>query len=546
MSMRWDPLLAAAAARELDDRLRNSRVRALLLDAESRRALLFLRSHTLVFELHPLRGWISLLPAIPPPEGARPLPARIGRVEALPDDSALIVSLPRIRGRDEGLELALEMVGNRWNAAAFGHRSRVIRHVLLARDSGARSFTVGSTWEPPQSTGRRGWAGDLTAEEWQEILEPAGSDPSARRTAILRTVAWTSSLNVDPLTGADGWKRWRRMIDPGSWTGCVLRTERGPQPYPVHPEGAEAEAFPTLLDAFSEARRRDPETEPAPALLSPPDLVARLEKRLVRARGKVRGLRRELDNARDPTAIRARGDLILARYAQVPRGAESVHLTGFDGEPVEMKLDPTLPPDANAARYYDEAARMERARDELPNRIEAAQQEVERWSAALERVYSGDSDPGELSAALGPVSRGEGQKGGARSEPGLPYRRFRSSGGLEIRVGRGARSNDDLTFHHSSPEDIWLHARQASGAHVILRWGQDGNPPRRDLGEAAGLAALHSQARHSGSVPVGWTRRKYVRKPRKAPPGSVVPDRMETVFVRPDPELIDRLAADGN
>jgi predicted ribosome quality control (RQC) complex YloA/Tae2 family protein len=112
---------------------------------------------------------------------------------------------------------------------------------------------------------------------------------------------------------------------------------------------------------------------------------------------------------------------------------------------------------------------------------------------------------------------------------------------LEIRVGRGAHRNDDLTFHHSLPDDVWLHARHASGAHVVLRWSRKEKPPARDLEEAAILAALHSRARGSGTVPVDWTRRKHVRKPRKAPAGTVILDRVKTLFVEPDPELPDRL-----
>ena len=126
-----------------------------------------------------------------------------------------------------------------------------------------------------------------------------------------------------------------------------------------------------------------------------------------------------------------------------------------------------------------------------------------------------------------------------------PYRRYRSSGGLEIRVGRSSRTNDALTFRHSAPDDIWLHASQAPGAHVILRWQKrDQNPPLADLTEAAALAALHSEARHSGMVAVDWTRRKYVRKPRKAAAGAVIPERVSTIFVEPDPAVAARLSVD--
>jgi predicted ribosome quality control (RQC) complex YloA/Tae2 family protein len=76
---------------------------------------------------------------------------------------------------------------------------------------------------------------------------------------------------------------------------------------------------------------------------------------------------------------------------------------------------------------------------------------------------------------------------------------------------------------------------------VILRWPGPGGPPARDLEEAATLAALHSKARTSALVPVDWTLRKHVRKPRGAGPGTVVPARVRTLFVRPDPALADSL-----
>jgi predicted ribosome quality control (RQC) complex YloA/Tae2 family protein len=87
-----------------------------------------------------------------------------------------------------------------------------------------------------------------------------------------------------------------------------------------------------------------------------------------------------------------------------------------------------------------------------------------------------------------------------------------------------------------------MHARDVGGAHVVLRWtDRDANPPAADLAEAASLAALHSRARTSRTVPVDWTRRKYVRKPRKAKPGLVVVERTRTIFVQPSDALEKRL-----
>ena len=122
-----------------------------------------------------------------------------------------------------------------------------------------------------------------------------------------------------------------------------------------------------------------------------------------------------------------------------------------------------------------------------------------------------------------------------------PYREYRSSGGLDIWVGRGAASNDVLTFHESAPDDVWMHARDSAGAHVILRWSADEPPPVRDLVEAAALAAWHSKSRGSTVVPVDWTRRKHVRKPRGAPPGSVTVERTKSIAARPSAALEKKL-----
>jgi predicted ribosome quality control (RQC) complex YloA/Tae2 family protein len=110
-------------------------------------------------------------------------------------------------------------------------------------------------------------------------------------------------------------------------------------------------------------------------------------------------------------------------------------------------------------------------------------------------------------------------------------------------VGRGAASNDALTFRWASPNDVWLHARGAAGAHVVLRWQRDEPPPARDLEEAALLAAWHSKARGATVVPVDWTRRKHVRKPRGGSPGLVVVQHARTIMARPDAATERRLRA---
>ncbi|HSH45201.1 MAG TPA: NFACT RNA binding domain-containing protein, partial [Longimicrobiales bacterium] len=235
-------------------------------------------------------------------------------------------------------------------------------------------------------------------------------------------------------------------------------------------------------------------------------------------------------------ALRHQADLLMAQLHRVERGAESVELDDFQGGTLAVRLDPRKAPAENAESLYDKARRRDRAAERLPARVREAEAQRDRITALLRDIEAGEADPDEVQRTL---EEFRPRDRGTEEEDRLPYHSFRSSGGLEIRVGRSSRGNDELTFHNSSPHDIWLHARDMAGAHVILRWDdREQNPPRRDLVEAAVLAALNSRGRTSGTVPVDWTRRKYVRK---APPGAVLPDRVQTLFVEPDPALPERL-----
>jgi len=254
----------------------------------------------------------------------------------------------------------------------------------------------------------------------------------------------------------------------------------------------------------------------------------------------VGALERELAQAHEAVDIRASADLMMARLHEIPAGVSEVRLEGFDGASVSLDLDPRLSPHENAERLYRKAKKAEKAIVTLPGRIAQAREALQGIDRKLERCRLGEWTDEDLRSLT--ESRTRPPPKGRTQPTRAPYRAFTSSGGIPILVGRGARFNDELTFKIARPKEVWLHARDAAGAHVVLRWEGDDAPPARDLEEAAGLAALHSGARHASMVPVDWTRRRYVRKPRKSPPGTVLPDRVKTVFVEPDAALIERLS----
>jgi predicted ribosome quality control (RQC) complex YloA/Tae2 family protein len=558
--IRYDSLLVRELAAELHGRLAGARLQAAILDRDRLRLTLVtlparreqVAPPSLLWQLHPAAGHITAAHGASGEAGRIPLRARtpIVAVSAPPDERIIIVELAAGKAPPGAARrIMIELVTNQWNVVATGADDRIVS-VLRERVTHGRELRTGALYAPPGRSARAGTHVPLKYAEW---LATVGAVPPGQRLAALpRSVAWTGPLNAAWIIGdADvtdsdaalerAYHRYMRMADAARLTPVLLREPTGWQPYVVIEPGA-AEVMPTLLQAFAEAAVRA-EAEPAGAAEVEQALAA-VAARLEAIERRRQRLEQERAGAADEAArLRLQAGLLLSQLHTVPRGAERVLLDDLMGGSVEVVLDPTAAPADNARRMYDTARRRDRAAARIPALLREAAREVERLEQLAGRIREGAVTPEELVR----LQRRGGPQGGARRSEAapLPYRVYRTRGGLEVRVGRGSRGNDELTFRHSHRDDIWLHARDAAGAHVILRWGRtDSNPAVSDIADAAVLAALHSRARTSGTVPVDWTRRKYVRKPRKAAPGLVLPERVRTIFVQPDASLAERLRVD--
>lgn len=546
--IRYDSLLVRHLAAELDERLRRRRVTALGLDPARRRAVLDLDGEALILELHPTAGTVLVGPTPPLPD-----PVRLARrtivvgVEALPDERVLRVALAaQGRARDRPRRLIVELLANQMNLAVLDADDRILG-VLWPRTAGGRELRAGLPYEPPPPAGRAGIDAPLTLEAWRTRLAPV--PPSERARELVRGIAWTSPINAPAILGPAAetpdsaaleaaYARYRALVDAHESEPRLLEIGGRLQPYPLPLPGVAGRACGTIVECIAEAAER--EFGETAATVSEA-LIERLRARVDRLESRRRRLAEELAGA-GPEAERVRGqaNLLLSQLHLVQKGMDRVELDDYAGGTVEVAIDPALTPVENANRLYEAAGKRERAAERLPELVRAAEAERDRLATLLERAERGEATPDEVEAAVGAAATE--RKGRPSAEPALPYRIYRTTGGLEVRVGRGSRANDELTFRHASPNDIWLHARDVSGAHVVLRWPDaTANPPSRDLTEAAILAALHSKARTSGTVAVDWTRRKYVRKPRKSPPGLVTFERGKTLFVEPNATLEKRL-----
>jgi predicted ribosome quality control (RQC) complex YloA/Tae2 family protein len=546
----YDPLLVQYLARELDQALRGRACAAAPhFAAELTATLPLAGSLALRLDLHPTRGWIRIVPHDAEHDE---LDAVCLGVEAPPDERLIVIRMRTAdRFRVGERKLVLELQTNQWNVALVNAPDDRLLTVLRARAAGDRVLRPGQPYTPPAPVRRYG-ANPVTQEDalahWTATIGAA--PPDERKATLLRTFAYTGTLTAplilgdagrgdDPADLSAAFHRWWELRELGPAQPVLLRVAGRTLPYPRPLGGVQGDPVPSLLDGM--AALADQKVAGPPPDLETGLLLRRVDARIEAAARKVARLQEQIARPGEVAQLRAYGDLLLSNLRLVPRGVDRIRLMGWDRNIVEIGLDPTLSPAENAARWYDEAKRRARADERLPGLLESARSELERWRTARTEAEEG-SLPGWAVRELERSSPSSEGGGSSDQEQARPYRIFRTTGGLEVRVGRSAKENDRLTFGNSSPNDIWLHARSVAGSHVILRWAEaDANPPARDLEEAATLAALFSKARTSALVPVDWTRRKHVRKPRGAPPGAVIPQRVKTLFVTPDAAAEERM-----
>lgn len=264
-------------------------------------------------------------------------------------------------------------------------------------------------------------------------------------------------------------------------------------------------------------------------------------------------LARDLAEAARGDDLRRAAEALAVALPTVPRGVSRVEVPDpAGGPPLAVSMDPARSPAGNMEEYFRRARKAERGRALIAERLAEADRRAVALDAARAELAAATALAGGRIAACLAWRRAHAPLLGLRTTagggvtreaplPARPFRRYLIEGRWELWVGRDNVENDLLTHGTAAPDDIWLHAQGVSGSHAVLRTG--GRPdsvPRQVLEKAAALAALHSRARHSALVPVIHTLRKYVRKPRRSPPGTATCQREKTLFATPGvPERVE-------
>ena len=454
--------------------------------------------------------------------------------------------------------LVLEAMGRSANLILLDGEGRIIdciRRVDGDLSRGQRQVLPGLFYRPPAPPDK---LNPFTIEEVQ--LKAALDDPMGKvpEKLLMDTFTGFSPLIAREIAfragGGEGLFRelckLRKTVQEKNFTAYLLVREGKPVDFsflPILQYGPETESirqdsFSALLDGFYERREAAERVRQRGQ-----DLVKAVTNARDRTARKLANQERELEATLDRETLRERGDIITSNLHRMEKGMAVLHAQNFydpDCAEIDIKLDPLLTPQQNAAKYYKDYNKAKKAEEMLTIQIGKGEKELEYLNSVLENIQlaEGERDLGEIRQELADTGYLRRAKTAAKREKrvaGKPME-FRSTAGLRITVGKNNSQNDQLTTKLAYKSDIWLHTQKIHGSHVIL-WLEGGEADAQSLTEAAILAATFSQAGDSTRVPVDYTPVKYVKKPAGARPGMVVYTTYQTAVVDPDHELARRL-----
>ncbi len=459
--------------------------------------------------------------------------------------------------------LVLECIGRKSNLIMLDGAGRITDCMRRAEVdlSAKRPVMPGLFYAPPEPTGRLDPAA-MAPEELRSFVLANASQGDGQDKWLLDTFNGLSPLTARELVFqgegtreglADRLAQLMERVKAGDFTPTVLLREGRPfdftfQPILQYGPAVELKRYPTfsaLLDDFYEQKEAQERVKQRGQ-----DFIRSVTQARNRTAKKIANQEADLARTAGREKLRRYGDIITTNFYAMSRGQSVLRAQDYYDPAcpeVDIPLDPLLTPQQNAARYYKDYKKAQKAEEMLTLQIEKNRGELDYLDSVLQMITlsEGDRDLQEIRQELmdNGYLKQHRRKMTAKGKQKIVHAKpleFRSSGGLTILVGKNNSQNDRLTHREADKRDLWLHAQKLHGSHVILKTG--GLPPdERSLTEAAMLAAWFSQGRDSGQVPVDYTPVKAVKKPAGAKPGYVIYHTYQTLYVTPDEETVRTL-----
>ncbi|MEO9481982.1 MAG: NFACT RNA binding domain-containing protein [Ekhidna sp.] len=234
----------------------------------------------------------------------------------------------------------------------------------------------------------------------------------------------------------------------------------------------------------------------------------------------------QVANARSPEEV---ANILMANLNSLQTGLSKAVLHDFyTDQPIEIKLNRELSPQKNAENLYRKSKNRHQEIDALKENISAKEALIEKLSRQILHIQDIE-DTKELRKYF--KDHGLTKKDAVKEEI-LPYHTFEVDG-WQILLGKHAKANDELTLKVANKNDLWLHAKDVAGSHVVVRQKPGQNYPDHIIEKAAALAAANSKRKTDTLCPVIYTQKKFVRKMKGTPAGQVIVEKEEVVMVEP-------------
>ena len=428
--------------------------------------------------------------------------------------------------------LMIEIMGKHSNILLVDKSSHkileVIKHVGFSQNS-YRTLLPGSTYIAPPSTVSLNpftikdeklfeilQTQETTAKNLQNLFQGLGRDTANELERILVSEKLSTFRNF-----------FNQETQP-----CLTETSFSPVPF-ANQVGEPFSSLSDLLDTYyKDKAERDRVKQQAS------ELIRRVENELQKNRHKLKKQEKELlatDNAEE---FRQKGELLTTFLHQVPNDQDQVILDNYyTNQPITIALDKALTPNQNAQRYFKRYQKLKEAVKYLTDLIEETKATI-LYLESVETVLNqaGLEEIAEIREELiqtGFIRRRQREKIQKRKKP---EQYLASDGKTIIYVGRNNLQNEELTFKMARKEELWFHAKDIPGSHVVISGNLD--PSDEVKTDAAELAAYFSQGRLSNLVQVDMIEVKKLNKPTGGKPGFVTYTGQKTLRVTPDPQKI--------
>ncbi|AZQ61032.1 DUF814 domain-containing protein [Flammeovirga pectinis] len=260
-------------------------------------------------------------------------------------------------------------------------------------------------------------------------------------------------------------------------------------------------------------------------------LLREIDKRLKQSRSYLKKNYARFEELTESARFEEIANIIMANLHAIPARTKKITLFDFykDGD-IVIKLNEFQTPQKNAETYYRKAKNQKLEVKNLEENINEKEEEMKRLQTHRDAL-----NDLEMVREIRKYIKTNGLQKLQKNEPVFPFRKFEFKG-FEIWVGKNAVNNDLLTQRFAHKRDLWLHARDVAGSHVVVKWkSKQPTFPINVIEKAASIAAYYSQRKTDTLCPVIYTPKKYVRKRKGDPAGLVVVDKESVVLIEPAP-----------